>query len=292
MRGWFAQFEAIVSAQKKGDQAMYELVLGQLERQDVDEIYDILLRPPENGKYEAIKSRLIEVYEESEQHNVQRVLAGIELGDYKPSQLLRRMQNLAGNNLSDTALRTMWLNQLPAHISSIIAISTTTSINEAAKMADKMMDQRIQREISVVNNSPPLLTTPSTSRAENQNPYAQNMPYKTPKEVSSALANELMLLNANMLSLSKEVMAMKVERNRSQPARGRNWRTGRDGWRSRSRSRSRSRYPKQTFNRQQGDRAALGNQDICYYHRKFGSEANKCTKPCGFDNQAPRSPVN
>ncbi|KAF9405731.1 hypothetical protein HW555_013650 [Spodoptera exigua] len=145
IRLWFAQFEAIMSPQKKGDQAMFELVVGHLERQDLDEISDIILHPPERERYEALKNRLLQVYEESEQRQVQRLLSEMELGDLKPSQLLRRMKNLAADNISDAALRIMWTNHLPQSVRAVLAVSDNiakySDIHDLAMMADKILEQ-------------------------------------------------------------------------------------------------------------------------------------------------------
>lgn len=56
---------------------------------------------------------------------------------------------------------------------------------------------------------------------------------------------------------------------------------GNDGRGSRSRSRSRGGGSKSggAKNARTGD----GNDDgVCWYHRKFGADATKCTKPCAF----------
>ncbi|XP_063367160.1 uncharacterized protein LOC134655650 [Cydia amplana] len=125
IRLWFVQFESIVAPLKKGDQAMYELAIAKLERQDLDEVSDILLKPPETKKYETLKTRLITVYEESKERSLQRLLSEMELGDLKPSQLLRRMKTLAGSNVSETALRILWSNHLPLSVRAVVASSDT-----------------------------------------------------------------------------------------------------------------------------------------------------------------------
>lgn len=260
MRGWFAHFEAIMKSQKKGDQAMYELVLGQLERQDVDEIYDILLRPPEENKYLAIKQRLLQVYEDSELKNVQRVIAGMELGDLKPSQLLRRMQNLAGDHLSTVTLRGMWLNQLPDYISSIIAISEKTSLSEVALMADKMMDQHSQREISAIRQSP--------RQSISSQPEACAIDYQ--QASSSKYARSL----EDKIDKLTEAIAQLVTSNNNQRGRSpyRNWNQRQNRQASRSNNRNQSAYRSRT----------PSNSPYCYYHRRFGPRAKKCAENCTF----------
>jgi len=55
---------------------------------------------------------------------------------------------------------------------------------------------------------------------------------------------------------------------------------GRGGSRSRSHSRSRagSRSAGSSNNNNNGN----GDDGVCWYHRKFGADATKCTKPCNF----------
>lgn len=258
MRGWFAHFEAIMASQKKGDLAMYELVLGVLERQDVDEIYDLLLRPPTTHKYQAIKARLLEVYEDSEQRNVQRVIAGMEIGDLKPSQLLRRMQNLAGDHLSEITLRGMWLNQLPANISSILAISEKSSLAEVALMADKMMDQHSQREISAVNQH------------RQQLPEAFAIDHRS--QPSTSKYQEL----EDRIDKLAAAVSQLLAHNRRGRSPHHNWERGRRPGRAMFTSRSQSR------GRLSHRSASPANSSYCYFHRKFGNEARKCAEPCTF----------
>ncbi|GFV45755.1 uncharacterized protein TNCV_2409381 [Trichonephila clavipes] len=74
---------------------------------------DLVLRPPENREYEALKKRLIGVHAESEDSKIRTFLQGLELGDQRLSQLLRRMRSLAGNNVGEPLLKSLWLGRLP-----------------------------------------------------------------------------------------------------------------------------------------------------------------------------------
>jgi hypothetical protein len=50
--------------------------------------------------------------------------------------------------------------------------------------------------------------------------------------------------------------------------------------RDRSRSRSRSRF--QNYQKRKFNDKTTSQEEICYYHRRFGEEARKCTKPCNY----------
>ncbi|GFX07176.1 DDE_3 domain-containing protein [Trichonephila clavipes] len=50
-------------------------------------------------------------------------LSDFELGDMLPSQLLRKMRTLAGTDVSEKALRTLWLDKMPDSVKCIVMVS-------------------------------------------------------------------------------------------------------------------------------------------------------------------------
>lgn len=63
-RMWFISFEAVTHDLKKGQAQLAQMVIAQLERQDIEQITDILYNPPDSRQYNALKERLISAYEE------------------------------------------------------------------------------------------------------------------------------------------------------------------------------------------------------------------------------------
>lgn len=137
---WFLQLEAqFRNARITGDQTKYDYVLSSIEPDILSQISDILLNPPQDCKYQAIKDRLISLYADSETQKTQKLLSELELGDKKPTQLLCEMRNLAGSTVTDSFLKTLWLQHLPVNMRSIVSVSGE-DLAKVATMADRIWE--------------------------------------------------------------------------------------------------------------------------------------------------------
>lgn len=96
-----------------------------------------MLNPPAADKYPTLKSRLISEFSDSEQRRIKAVLSEFTLGDEKPTHLLRKMKQLAGNILSDEILKMRWLQRLPNHVQAILSVSDD-GLEKLAVMANKI----------------------------------------------------------------------------------------------------------------------------------------------------------
>lgn len=234
---------------------MYELLVGQLDRQDVDEISDIILDPPADHKYEALKTRLIQVYGETEQRQVQRLLSEMELGDMKPSQLLRRMKNLARTDISDSTLRIMWANHLPQSVRAVLTVSETimktSDLSELSLVADKIHEQS-RAEVSAVSAYTPLVA-PTSSSSQHTNDS---------------------ILHQKIDALTREVEELRLKQHKPFNRR----------WRTRSRGRSPAPHAARRSSSPRAVSPRVDSPRVCYYHRRFGRDAIKCTKPCGYED--------
>ena len=158
---WFAQVEAQFTTRGiTAQQTRFDYVVSSLGPTFATEVRDLLLKPPAERPYDVLKTELIKRTAASEQRKLQQLISGEELGDRKPTQLLRRMQQLLGDNLGTSAdstafLRELFLQRLPANVRMVLASADPEmDLNRLADMADKVMDVATP-SISAVSDTRP-----------------------------------------------------------------------------------------------------------------------------------------
>ena len=142
---WFAQVEAHFTTRRiTAQKTRFDYVIASLSHEVATEVRDLILKPPTDTPYATLKEQLIKRTAASEQRRLQQLFNAEELGDRKPSQLLRRMQQLLGDRAGvtdSTFLRELFLQRLPPNVRMVLAsTSTTTSLEELAELADKIAE--------------------------------------------------------------------------------------------------------------------------------------------------------
>lgn len=154
---WFAQVESqFATSGITAEQTKYHTVVAAIDGEILSQVSDIILNMPQANQYATLKKRMLEEFSVSEQKKLKKLLQDVELGDLRPSQLLREMKNLAGNQIDDAFLKSMWMTRLPNHMRSIISISGE-SLDNIAIMADKIAE--VNDSTSVHELSMPKPTT-------------------------------------------------------------------------------------------------------------------------------------
>lgn len=234
---WFKQIEGQFALSNiTVDDTKYYYVLSQLDQQYVAEIKDVIMAPPAKNKYEKLKTELIKRLSASRENEVKQLLIHEELGDRKPSQFMRHLQHLAGPDIPQEFLKTIWTSRLPRHIQTVIAAQPDASLEVLSNVADRVQE--------IVPSGAQQVASTSAS---------------SPMEV---MALQIAALTKQVQDLTTHVLK-------------------RDS-RGRSRSRSRSRYDPQRRRSSSRSQASYNKYPNCWYHSKFGANANKCVKPCNF----------
>ncbi|XP_045454527.1 uncharacterized protein LOC123663930 [Melitaea cinxia] len=135
---WFSQLEGNFTLSGiKDDDTKFYYVISTLEQRYAAEVKDIIVSPPKTGKYELLKSELIKRLSASREKEVKQLLIHEELGDRRPSNLLRHTR-LAGPSIPDDFTKTIWISRLPIALQPIIAAQKTLDLQSLADLADSL----------------------------------------------------------------------------------------------------------------------------------------------------------
>ena len=140
---WFAQVDAVFATRRVANQKVkFQHIVASLAPEFISEIRDIIVSPPTEAPYEALKALLITRTQSSEQRRLHQLLTTEELGDRQPTQLLRKMQQLLGTNSMDESLfRQLFEQRLPNNVRMVLASSSASlTLEEVACMADRIME--------------------------------------------------------------------------------------------------------------------------------------------------------
>ena len=238
---WFLQVEAQFSTRGiTAQKTRFDYIVGSLSSDIATEVRDVLLKPPTEQPYDVLKAELIKRTAASEQRKLQQLIGGEELGDRKPTQLLRRMQQLLGDKLSTadscSFLRELFLQRLPANVRMVLASSDITDIAKLAEMADKVME----------------VVAPTVGHLDVQ-------PTETPPPPSQPTPSEFQQLRDEVGRLTALVQSLSTRHPRN---------------RQRSSSQHRTRQHSHSPARPPQD------ETLCWYHKTFGDKAKHCTPPC------------
>ncbi|XP_077548023.1 uncharacterized protein LOC144160692 [Haemaphysalis longicornis] len=106
------------------------------------ELRDLIVSQPATTPFDTLTSELIHQMTMSEQRWLQ-LLQSEELGDRKPSQLLRRLQQLLGEKeatFDQALLRELFLQRLPTSVRMVLATARGLFISQLAPLPNSVMD--------------------------------------------------------------------------------------------------------------------------------------------------------
>lgn len=259
---WFMQAEAALQISRvRGDESKFNLVLSMLDPDTLSDIEDVIRSPPAQNKYAALKNAILSRLTDSADRQLLKLFTQLELGDKRPSQLLRHMRGLAGSHVTDEVLRVKWLDLLPVSAQRLLRILKTTCLEELAAMADEIVDGSASVASTSIQAPPPAeqqLVVAAAGTRQATPPARLASQDSIAAELSS-----IRLALAQLIGLNREVIA-RLDSTVSYHGRGRS---------QRPRSHARSRSP-----------SAGGPVGPCHYHRRWGAKARNCLQPCSFSS--------
>lgn len=138
---WFALLEGQFHSNDITDDVIkFTHVTNNLDLQYAKNVKDIIINPPAKNRYDKIKTELIKRLSASHEKKVKQLLTHEELGDRKPSQFLRHLQDLAGPSVPEDFLKSIWSNRLPQNIQTVLASQPSHSLEQLADLADRIQE--------------------------------------------------------------------------------------------------------------------------------------------------------
>ncbi|XP_076482114.1 uncharacterized protein LOC143303890 [Bombus vancouverensis nearcticus] len=239
---WFALLERQFEAARiTEDTIKYVTLVKCLNDQQLQDVEDLMTNLPDIGRYEKLKHALIRKLSDTDATRIKKLVESEEMGDRKPSQFYQHLKKLSSPSTPDDFTLTLWRNRLPARIRRILAAVDDSDPERLLRQADLIAEEFTE-------------DFQRTARVTAvMDPPAQNAGVYEP------MAAAINVLSERISQLQAQMNALSIINHR----------------RPRSRSRSRSRYHRRSRSR---DRPR--QDDLCFYHAKFGERARSCRFPC------------
>lgn len=256
VRLWFAQIEQKLTVHRiSTEKAKFANVASSLPPEIAAQVSDLLFNPPATNSYTTLKTRIIQEYEDSAQQKTNKLLEECELGDQKPTALLRKMRQLADSRVNDEFPLNLFLQRLPDNVRMVLTTTGVTDIDKAAEAADKAMEfVRPNYRVSAA------ATTQSAAATTQSAPTTDTTLIAIQQQILALTEAVSKLVTANVNA---------VETDQS----------------SYGRRHSRSRAHTPDHHRRSPSRT---RHELCWYHYRHGAAAHQCRQPCSFNN-APTS---
>lgn len=271
---WFTQVEAQFNvARILSDRKRYDHVIANLPMEIINNIYDIIVSPPDVDLYGNLKDVIITRLSSSEEKRLDDLLSGSQMGDKKPSEFYRFMLGIVGGSdmVSQATLIKLWKRRLPKTIYIAITASGKTEIKDIIEIADKIWEScqsnvvsSFQSNISPVNLPTTVSTTSFIELSNKFNTFSTDF---------QVLLNQILLKQNTLVS---QIATLQGNSQQSRPSSF----TSHQCSSCQNRPRNRSRSP--SGNRHKFDPS---NNAVCYYHQVWKTKAFKCGGPwCTFSS--------
>lgn len=242
---WFMLLEnSFDAAGVTQDTTKFNHAVAALDPRYAAEIRDILLKPKAERSYDLLKDELTKRMGATQEQNTRRLLENESLGDRKPTQYLRHLRNLAGQGFPDDVLQTLWLSRLPPNIQGALAAHRQLPLDKRAEIADSVAEAY---QLNVLR----------IAEATTSNQAAVNVTSRDPRIDALERSMDTLLQKLTSLEVAQVSQSGDKVHERSRKF-------------TRSRSRSRN------------SRSRSRASSVCWYHWKFGEQANRCEEPCSF----------
>lgn len=150
-RLWFRQMEGqFATAGIVNDLTKFNTVI---DSDILSTVSDIVLTPPAHNLYDTLKAKLIKQFTDSDPIKLKTLFQELQLGDGKPSDLLRKMRELSCDKVGNDLLKDLWIQRLPPTIQAIVS-SNEGTLEQLTVIADRIFDTTQFKSIQSISNTP------------------------------------------------------------------------------------------------------------------------------------------
>lgn len=273
---WFILVEAEFAKRHiSSQQTKYYHLITSLPPNVMAEVRDIVVNPPASAPYDSLKEHLIRRLSEPRQQRLRQLLSTEELGDHTPTQFLRRMYQLLGDDssaLDESILRELFLQRLPSTVRMILSASPSVPLRELSELADRIMEA-----------APPLVSAVPVASTQPSASLPPSPPAPDCSATYSALRDEVRQLTSLVQNMAAYPAFPRHDFQRRADSERYSARTSTFPRRARSTFSDRMRSPSPRFRSSPQRREPY---QLCWYHARFGRSATKCEEPCIFQGNA------
>uniref|UniRef100_A0A5S6QIF2 Retrotransposon gag domain-containing protein n=1 Tax=Trichuris muris TaxID=70415 RepID=A0A5S6QIF2_TRIMR len=138
---WFVRLDLFFAQQNVSDEATkLQLAFTGMSDEVLASFRDFIFNATKEAKpFTAFKQLCLKRLTDSKERRIHQALHAEELGDRKPSEFLRYLQQLLERPLSDPILRELFLSRLPNHVRSTLVPFSDLELGQLAELADRVI---------------------------------------------------------------------------------------------------------------------------------------------------------
>lgn len=262
---WFKMAEVLFPAfAVETEVQKFAYLLQCLKMQQMERIRSIIENPGD-APYSTAKTKLLDVYGESPERKVRRLIESnaAMMVNLKPTLILDKIKSLGGDMITEPLRKEFWLERISPEVRLLITPSINLPIDDLAKQADSIAELLLKNKTN--------LSTAALNLSNSFNQPTPNVSVQPQTSMSQPVENAILLC---MQEMTKELAAIRAERNT----------------RSRSRTPNYRRYRSKSRERRDATPATKGKPELynglCWYHHTFGDRSYKCKIGCKEYNES------
>ena len=175
--GWFRTVESQFTLRGiTVDDTKFHYVVASLGSSTSAELEGFLNTPLAANKYEAIKKELLKIYQLTPQAKKRLLMNLPDLGDRKPTEMLRYMKTLHQTAKDDVLFMVIFTSKLPASVRPILAAMECDDIDVLAARADEVMAEQTSQSTQAAATLMPISRSgPSSSKVSQSKPKSDGV---------------------------------------------------------------------------------------------------------------------